>query len=99
MSDEIKDTDTAKPPPQEITLKVLFFAATRERAGCKERVITLSAPHTLEALKAELYRDHPSLEELDPYLRWAINERFEPQVSRALYEGDTVALIPPISGG
>ena len=97
MSDKIKDTPATS--PQEITLKVLFFAATRERAGCKERVLTLCAPHTLEALKDVLYREHPSLAELDPYLRWAINERFEPQVSRALYEGDTVALIPPISGG
>jgi len=82
-----------------LSIKVLFFAATRERAGRREASITLQAPSTLRDLKAELYLLHPSLTELDPYLRWALNERFEPSLERALSSGDTVALIPPMSGG
>ena len=42
---------------------------------------------------------HPSLEELAPYLRWAINHEFVDEDSHLLSSGDEVALIPPISGG
>ena len=82
-----------------LEVKVLFFAATRERTGCQEASLTLSAPSTLRDLKMELYHQHPSLSELDNYLRWALNERFEPSFDRSLASGDVVALIPPISGG
>ena len=39
-----------------------------------------------------------SLAELMPYIRIAVNERFESQLTRVLNPGDTVALIP-VSGG
>ena len=82
-----------------LKVKVLFFAATRERTGCQEASLTLDAPSTLRDLKAKLYLEHPTLSELDSYLRWALNERFEPSFDRSLSSGDVVALIPPISGG
>ena len=82
-----------------LSLKVLFFAASRERAGRPEQVLEVSAPCTLQQLKERLYQEHPRLKELNTYLRWAINERFEPHQDRALNDGDVIALIPPISGG
>ena len=84
---------------ESVKVTVLFFAATRERTGCREASLTLDAPSTLLDLKTTLYTQHPKLSELDGYVRWALNERFEPNFGRTLTSGDVVALIPPISGG
>lgn len=84
---------------ESVKVTVLFFAATRERTGCRETSLTLDAASTLRDLKLTLYDKHPTLTELDGYVRWALNERFEPNFERVLSTGDVVALIPPISGG
>ena len=82
-----------------INLRILYFAAARERARCQEEQVTLAPPHTLNQLKHVLYQRHVELSSLDDYLRWAINQRFSESDDLILKEGDEVALIPPISGG
>ena len=82
-----------------INLRILYFAAARERAQCQEEQVTLAPPHTLNRLKQMLYQRHVELSSLDDYLRWAINQRFSESDDLILKEGDEVALIPPISGG
>lgn len=84
---------------QMLKVTVLFFAATRERTGCREASLNLDQSSTLRDLKRKIYELHPTLVELDEYVRWALNERFEPNFERELNSGDVIALIPPISGG
>ena len=81
------------------TLRVLYFAAARERTQHQEEQILLSHPYTLSELKRLLYQRHETLQPLDQYLRWAVNHRFCEDEELTLSEGDEVALIPPISGG
>ena len=54
---------------------------------------------SLSDLRQAILERSPSLEGCLPYVRFAVNERFEYDLSRILEDGDTVALIPPVSGG
>ena len=83
----------------EVALTVLFFAAARQRTQKTELAYSFTPPLTLGELKQALFSMYPSLEELAPYLRWAINHEFADEDSHLLSSGDEVALIPPISGG
>ena len=80
-------------------IEVLYFAAARERVGRSDEFIAWRQGLTVEILVDELLAVHPPLAELMPYIRIAVNERFVSQLTRALEPGDTVALIPPVSGG
>ncbi len=79
-------------------VRVLYFAAARERAGAEREVIDLAAEAAVEDLARVLSERHPRLAALLPRLRFAVNEEFV-QASAALKEGDEVALIPPVAGG
>lgn len=81
------------------TVRVLFFAIAKERAGVDECVVTLDAPMTLSMLKISVFEQYPALKELSPYVRWAINQRFVSEPDYALCDGDEIAIIPPVSGG
>ena len=81
------------------TLTVLFFAAARQRTQQTELAYSFTPPFTLGELKQALFSMYPSLEELAPYLRWAVNHEFVDEEQQSLSSGDEVALIPPISGG
>lgn len=75
---------------------VLAFAGARERLGWSSRGVTLAEGATV----ADLLED-PALAPvaaLTPSLRFAINEEFAPLGAR-VRDGDTVALLPPVSGG
>ncbi len=91
-------TDDA--PERGAHLRVLFLGAARALAAREERLVLVGgAPLTLAALSDLLYAEHPALRELKPTLRWAVNGSFEPHAGRPLAAGDTVALVPPFSGG
>lgn len=79
-------------------IRVLYFAAARERAGLDREAVELAAGATLAELARELSDRHPRLGALLPRLRFAVNEEFAPD-SAALKDGDEVALIPPVAGG
>ncbi len=82
-----------------MTLLILYFAALRELLGTsEERLTVLPGPLSVRALAEHLGRLHP---ELLPHLgsvRFAVNETFVDS-GALVVEGDTVALIPPVSGG
>lgn len=78
---------------------VLYFAALRELLGKPEEDIELPEPELrIGALAQRLVQRYP---ELAPHLgsvRFALNESFV-DVEASVADGDTVALIPPVSGG
>ena len=82
-----------------IMINVRCFAAARERAERSEERRGVPRASTIADLKRSLYQQHPSLEALDPYLRWAVNHEFISDDEHILQPDDEVALIPPISGG
>ena len=82
-----------------IEIRVLFFASAREKVGVGSVQITLPISACLNDLAQVLYQEYPQLSVLKPYLRWAVNQKFEENDQSPLKQGDEVALIPPISGG
>ena len=79
-----------------MTVRVLLFAAARRWAGTSE--LSWDAPAGARA--ADVFAD-PRLAPLTPHkaaLRLAVNEAFV-DGGHALAEGDTVAVLPPSSGG
>src|SRR5262249_38518810 len=73
------DADGPRPPlsyHRAVRLRILYFAAARERAGCAEEALELPAAATVRDALAELARRHPALERLVPHLRVAVDQAF-----------------------
>ena len=88
-----------------IRIKVLLFASARQAAGgiSQTEVELLSSEANTRQLRAKLAKQYPGLATLamdETNITLALNEEYlqEGQVVD-LKQGDTVALIPPISGG
>ncbi len=62
--------------------------------------LTLDLPQGATAADAlaALAKDHPPIAEASGTLAVAVNDRYCP-ASTVLQDGDTLALIPPVSGG
>lgn len=84
--------------PCPIRIRVLFFSTARERAGLAEEEFELPVSATVADALAELTARRPGLGPLAPSLLVAINEEWAPR-SAALRHGDTLAVMPPVSGG
>ncbi len=80
-----------------IGVTVLYFAALREQRGLNEESLSLPTAVTIADLYASLAQQH-QLTLAQNQLRAAVNHNFC-DWNQALVEGDTVAFIPPISGG
>ncbi len=76
-------------------IKILFFARLQEEIG-KDSLNIEKAGLTVDQLKQWLEKEH-GLQSLDQTMA-AVNEDYA-DGSEVLKEGDTVALIPPVSGG
>ncbi|EJK51938.1 hypothetical protein THAOC_28843 [Thalassiosira oceanica] len=86
-----------------ISIRVLFFASAREAAGTTSTTVELDDAADTEALREKLAALYPRLAGLvkdEDNITLALNEEYV-QMGEAprLKNGDTVALIPPISGG
>jgi MoaE-MoaD fusion protein len=79
--------------PRGMKVAVKLFAAVREQAGSRERVVELDEGASVEAVWPAL-----GLGDEPVGLVYAVNRAY---VSRgtALVDGDEVAVIPPVSGG
>ena len=78
---------------------VRLFAGLRDLAG-STLVEHFDAPTvTVEALRGRLGETHPALAPHMARVAIAVNEEYVLDATTAIREGDTVALIPPISGG
>lgn len=76
-------------------IDVLFFAELQESLG-KGKITVQASGLTIDALKKK-YLQAYDLPNIDQAMV-AINEEYA-QESTVLSEGDTVAFIPPVSGG
>ncbi len=82
-------------------LRVLYFAALRERLGVAEEVVDWpAAGGTVAQLRDRLAARHGELAALfaAPDLKIAVNQRYAAADTR-IRPGDEVALFPPVTGG
>lgn len=77
-------------------IKVLFFASARDAVGRSE--LTLELPERAAVESLAVRPEFEPLREQLPSIRFAVNEAFAP-AGAILSDGDTVAVIPPVSGG
>lgn len=81
-----------------IRIKILFFASARDLVGqgCLELEIPLRT--SVAELKKILVAKHPRLESLANHAAFAVNEVFVTK-DHIILEEDSVAFLPPVSGG
>ena len=79
-------------------MRILFFAQTRDAAGCSEVNWSQDWPQDTEELWVRLSREFPALVPLRPVVRLVRNGVFT-RSKEALGAEDEIALIPPVSGG
>ncbi len=77
-------------------IKVLFFASLREATQTRELERPLTSPITVRELAEQLQQEFPNLS-LSGSL-CAINEDYA-NPDDSIRTGDTVAFLPPVSGG
>jgi molybdopterin converting factor subunit 1 len=78
--------------------EVLLFANAAEAVGRDRLTIELPDGATLADALDTLSSEHTAIADLRPTLAVAVNERYG-SASTTLNDGDTIALIPPVSGG
>lgn len=81
-----------------ISVNVLFFASVRQMVGQAELHLQMPAGATINDIRHELQTRYPAVERLLGHARWAVNEQFA-ELDHPLADGDTVAVIMPVSGG
>jgi molybdopterin converting factor subunit 1 len=81
-----------------VTLRVLYFAALAERAGCRSEVVEVEDGATVASLWAELAARHPALASLT-YRPAAACDRAWSDWDAGLAAVSEVAFVPPVSGG
>ncbi len=79
-------------------IEVLCFAAARDATGAPRLELELHEGATVGDAEAALTERCPALRPLASGLRYAVNEEFAPR-SSVLHDRDTLALVPPVSGG
>lgn len=77
---------------------VLLFAQLAESVGTDRITLDLPDGSTVADALEHLSKEHPPIAALRHVLAAAINERYC-NAATAMNDGDTLALIPPVSGG
>jgi molybdopterin converting factor subunit 1 len=82
-----------------VSITLLYFAALRDLAGTSQESLDLAEGElSVGALLSVLEQLKPALRGRLASVRVAVNEEFT-ELSTVLHGGETVALIPPVSGG
>ena len=84
--------------PETLHITALLFGQAREWVGTSNLDLTLDAPATVGSAFALLKTKHPRLAEMERSLLFAVNEDYA-LTSQPLSDGDTLAVLPPVSGG
>lgn len=80
------------------TVKVLFFATLRDRAGVRSSQLEIPAEMTVGQLKERITEEYPALEQSMASVVIAVNREFA--FDEAIVpDRAEVALFPPVSGG
>lgn len=77
-------------------IRVRFYSQLRDVAPDLEREVP--AGTTVEALLAELYREHPALEKWDPHIRVAAGLEWVGR-DHVLRDDNEISIMPPVQGG
>lgn len=78
-------------------LKLLYFGVSRDHANKDEERLKVKEGLRVSDIREELKQKYPSLEDIQNFAM-AVNESYAEDDLR-LEDGDTVAVIPPVSGG
>ena len=78
--------------------QVLLFAQLAETIGTDRLTIELPEGATVADALAVLSKAHEAIARTGSTIAVAVNEQYCP-AARVLSDGDTIALIPPVSGG
>lgn len=81
-----------------LTINVRLFAGLKDLIGEREITIDVPAGATVGDLRNRVGQAYPIVQALLPVLVCAVDEEYV-DPTHVLREGDTVALIPPVSGG
>jgi sulfur-carrier protein len=81
-----------------VQIQILLFASIREAAGADRFSLTLNEGARASAVIDELAQRLPERRPLLDRCALAVNQEYA-SPSAPLHEGDTVAVIPPVSGG
>ena len=82
---------------KKVELKVLYFGVSRDQTNKDEEDLDVRENLTAGELKKKLMDMYPKLEDIQSFAL-AVNETYA-EDSLMLKEGDTIAIIPPVSGG
>lgn len=78
-------------------VKILYFSSVRDKIGLPSEEIDFNGK-TLNDLKNTLIKKYPQIRENLEKVMFAINQEYA-DLNASLKDGDTVAIIPPVSGG
>ena len=82
----------------QVDVKVLFFAISRELAGNSESSITVNSRISIEELKLQICNTF-GLEVIKNNIVLAVNHEYVEGGDIVLKNNDELAVIPPLSGG
>lgn len=78
-------------------VRVLFFAACRERTGVSADELDVGGRSVSESVRA-IVAKYPSLSAIAPRCRVAVNQTFV-EASDVVPDGAELVLVPPVAGG
>ncbi len=79
-------------------VKVLYFSSIKDRLKKNKEFFEIEENSTVSDLIKEIQKKYPDLSENIKKIMVAVNEEYADMQTK-LKNGDTVALIPPVSGG
>jgi molybdopterin converting factor subunit 1 len=80
-------------------VRIQYFAAAREAAGCATELLLVREGATLVEVRRAIAERHPAVASLERTLRFAVDEQFAAEPESPLPFGAVVAVLPPVSGG
>ena len=81
-----------------LSVRVLFFGAARDAVGHDQLDITCRVRCTTGEAFQQVLSEYPALNRFGKSLLLAVNQQYA-DPKRELYEGDELAIFPPVSGG
>jgi molybdopterin synthase sulfur carrier subunit len=80
-----------------VKIRVLFFGMSKDIVGKNEEYLEFDDDLSVEELRQRLNGIHPGLNEMGTYAV-AVNEAYAEE-GKIISDHDTIAIIPPVSGG
>lgn len=81
-----------------MTQRIELFGVLREAAGASEITLDMATPTTVEGVLTELVAAYPALAPHLPRVACAVGEEMRSRQD-ALAPGESLVLLPPVSGG